>query len=285
MTKAALSSLGPYRLSKLVRSGQGTELWHAVQDGTGQPAAVKILVGKDRRNREQIRLLKRESKVGATLDHPRIIRVYEFGLDRGTPYLAMEWFPAPNMKQRIDQGLGPLTALLPKIIAQATEAVACLNDRGWVHRDIKPDNFLVNDTGDVKLIDFGLARRKRGLVGRLFSQRSKVQGTRSYMSPEQIRSYALDERADVYSLGCTLFHLVAGTPPFTGLSTKDLLMKHLKVPPPSLEAAHANVTPAFSSLIRRTMAKRRSERPATAGEFLRELRDIPIFLNAPKSQE
>ena len=155
--------------------------------------------------------------------------------------------------------------------------MAYVNEQGWIHRDIKPDNFLVDDEGNVKMIDFALATRKRGLLGRLFSQKSKVQGTRSYMSPEQIRSRALDERADLYSLGCTLFHLVAGNPPFTGVTTSDLFRKHLKAPPPSLESANRNVTPAFSSLIRKVMAKKPSDRPASAREFLGLLREIPLF--------
>ncbi len=282
MSQASITYLGPYRLSKVVYTGQATRIWRAYHDGTQQFAAVKTLLGNYRQDRERIGQLRWECKVGQKLDHPGIIRIHEFGIDRGTPYLAMEWFPAPSMRRRIHEGLEEMSDLLPKVILGAAEALAYFNDQGWIHRDIKPDNFLVDDHGNVKLIDFALARRKRGFVGRLFGQRSKVQGTRSYMSPEQIRSYALDERADLYSLGCTFFHLVAGTPPFTGGNTKELLMKHLKARPPSLEAANPSVTPAFSELIRQTMAKRASDRPASAREFLRELRTIPVFLNTPE---
>ncbi|MFH1922819.1 MAG: serine/threonine-protein kinase [Planctomycetota bacterium] len=282
MNNKAQGYLGSYRLSKLVYDGEGSRIWRAYDDAKQQVVGVKTLSEKYKRDRERISLLKREHAVGVGLIHPSIIRTYEFAVDGGTPYLAMEWFPAPNMKWRIHQGIDQPVRLLPKIILQATEALAYFNEQGWIHRDVKPDNYLVDDNGDVKLIDFALAQRKRGFLGRLFSQRSKVQGTRSYMSPEQIRCWALDERADLYSLGCTIYHLVAGVPPFTGVNTDDLLKKHLKARPPSLEAANPSVTPAFSGLVRASMAKKASERPASVRAFLNQLREIPLFLETPK---
>jgi len=282
VNKKAQSHLGSYRLSKLVHDGEGSCVWRAYDDAKQQVVGVKTLSEKYKRDRERIKLLKREHAVGVGLIHPSIIRTYEFAVDGGTPYLAMEWFPAPNMKWRIHQGIDQPVRLLPKIILQATEALAYFNEQGWIHRDVKPDNYLVDDNGDVKLIDFALAQRKRGFLGRLFSQRSKVQGTGSYMSPEQIRCWALDERADLYSLACTIYHLVAGVPPFTGVNTNDLLKKHLKARPPSLEAANPSVTPAFSGLVRASMAKKASERPASVRAFLNQLREIPLFLKTPK---
>jgi serine/threonine protein kinase len=282
VSKAALKQIGPYRLVQLVHDGEGSRVWKAYHDGKGQHVGIKTLTQKYARSRERIRLLKREYAVGHRLMHPCILRVYDVGNDRGVPYLAMEWFPAPNMRLRIHQGIDRLAPVLPKVILQATEALAYFNEQGWVHRDVKPENFLIDDEGDVKLIDFALARRKRGPLGRLFGQRSKVQGTRSYMSPEQIRNWALDERADLYSLACTLYHLVAGSPPFTGVSTNDLLRRHLKSPPPSLEAANPKVTPAFSGLIRAAMAKKASDRPASIRAFWNQLRQIPFFLDTPE---
>lgn len=282
MSKTALSYVGSYRLLKRVYDGEVTQIWQAYDDGSQQFVGIKTLTEKHKRDRDRIAVLKREHAIGSKLTHPRILQIRQFGVDRGTPYLAMEWFPAPNMKLRIHQGIQQVAHLLPKIILQATEALAYFNEQGWVHRDVKPENFLINDEGDVKLIDFGLARHKPGLLARLLSQRSKVQGTRSYMSPEQIRNWALDERSDLYSLGCTLFHLVAGTPPFTGVNTNDLFRKHLKAPPPSLEAANPSVSPAFSGLIRASMAKTPADRPPSARALLNQLREVPIFLDPPK---
>ena len=281
MSKENPGYLGRYRLLNVVNTGQTSQMWQAYHDGTHQFFAVKTLLDKFRRAREQVWYLKWEYAVGAKLEHDRVIRVHEYNVDRGTPYLAMEWFAAPNMKKRIQAGLESYGYLVPKMALQATEALAYFSSQGWVHRDVKPDNFLVSDDGDVKLIDFALAKPiKRGLA-KLFTVRSKVQGTRSYMSPEQIRGLALDDRADLYSLACTLFELVSGKPPYTGTSQTDLLMKHLKAAPPSLEAANRNVTPEFAQLIRKAMSKKLSARHKSVTEFFEELQGVRILKRTP----
>jgi serine/threonine protein kinase len=281
VSKAAPSYLGSYRLLNVVNTGQTSQMWQAYHDGLQQFFAIKILLEKYRKDREQIAYLKQEYAVGSKIEHPRIIRVHEYNVERGIAYLALEWFSAPNMKVRIRQGLDAIGYLVPSIALQATEGLAQLGSQGWVHRDIKPDNFLVADNGAVKLIDFSLAVRCKGALGKLLASKTKVQGTRSYMSPEQIRGGALDLRADVYSLACTLFELTSGRLPYTGSSTNDLLMKHLKAAPPPLEAANPNVTPEFAQLIRRAMAKEPSARPKSAADFLIELRGIHVFRRDP----
>lgn len=277
--------LGPYRLLHLVYAGTTTQIWQGVHPGQHQYYALKTLLERYRRQREYVHYLRWEYRVGQSVSHERIIQIHEFQSNRGNPFVAMEWFPAPSMRARIQQGLAGIEPHLTKVILQATEALAVFNQQGWVHRDIKPDNFLVSDQGEVKLIDFALAHRAGGLLWRWFARPPKVQGTRSYMSPEQIRGRHLDQRSDLYSLACTFFHLVAGNPPFTGLTTNELLSKHLKTPPPPLEAVSRNVTPEFAELLRRAMAKDPKQRPESASEFLAELRRIPIFRNRPDSAQ
>jgi len=214
--------------------------------------------------------------------HDRIIRIYEFGMDRGSPYLAMEWFAGLNMKKRLLQGIDKIAHLLPKIIDQAAEGLGYLNRLGWVHRDVKPDNFLVADDGQVKLIDLALAQRCRRGLAKLISRRTKVQGTRSYMAPEQIRGRAFDQRADVYSFGCTIYELVSGKPPYTGTNAHELLTKHLKAVAPSLEGVDENITPEFAQLVRRTLAKNPADRPESVEDFLREFRMNRVFKITPR---
>jgi len=274
--------LGPYRLLNIVNTGQTSRIWQAYHDGEGKFYAVKSLLDQFRKNREYTQFLRWEYGVGSTISHERIIQMRQFGIERGTAYLAMEWFAAPNMKQWIRQGFENIGHMVPKIALQAAEAVAHFNSHGWVHRDIKPDNFLVTPEGDVKLIDFALARRTSGGLARLFSRKSKiVQGTRSYMSPEQIRGEALDSRADMYSLACTLFELVGGRPPFTGASANDLLVKHLKSSPPSVQALNREATPEFSDLLRKALAKKTSSRLKSSEDFYNQLRVTPILQNKP----
>jgi serine/threonine-protein kinase len=212
------------------------------------------------------------------------MEMYSFDTHRRVPYLPMGWFPSPNLKKRIraKEDWEKLAYLLPKIIEQAAEGLGCLHNFGWVDRDVKPDNFLVADDGQVKTLDFGLAIRAKHGLGRILAFRPKRQGTPSYMSPEQIRCAPLDERADVYSFGCVVYEMFAGNPPFTANSREELFTKHLKLPPPSLEAAAENVTPEFAQLVRSCMAKDPQSRPATAGDFLAEFRRVRVFKIQPR---
>ena len=277
MSRGTLGYLGPYRLLNVVHTGQNCQIWQAYDDGKQTMVGVKTLTEKFKGDREHRAMLRWEFSVGRTVVHPRVLQSYSFAIDRGSPYMVMEWFAAPNMKQRIQQGVDSIRPLLKQVIEQSAEALAYFNKCGWVHRDIKPDNFLVADDGEVKLIDFALAVKSRQGIMKWFARRTKVQGTRSYISPEQLRGEALDIRADVYSFGCTLYELFAGRPPFTGASAQELLNKHLKASPPSLEAAGKNVTPELAQLVRRCLAKDPAQRPASLEEFLREFKAIKVF--------
>jgi serine/threonine protein kinase len=146
---------------------------------------------------------------------------------------------------------------------------------------VKPDNFLVNLEGEVKLIDFALAVRQKKGLAKFFSRKSKIQGTRSYMSPEQIRGKALGIEADVYSFACTIFHLLAARPPYTGATSNDLLNKHLAAPIPLIEAYNRSVNPAFSQLLQLMMVKRPDKRLPDMNEFLRHLKVTPVFKEPP----
>jgi len=271
--------LGSFRLLKVVHAGQNSQLWQAYDDKRQQMAAVKAVVPRVATDTEQVGYVRQEAKVGQEVKHPRVIDIYTFNIDRGTPYLGMEWFPAPNLKRRIRtrDDRAKLYPFIPTIVEQAAEGLGYLHSKSWVHRDIKPENFLVSDTGQVKLIDFGLARRPTSWLGKVFPMKSKIQGTPSYMSPEHIRCGVMDQRADVYSFGCMLFELVAGVPPFTGSTQEELFGKHLKAAVPSIEAADNNVTNDFANLLRRCLSKDAEGRPASAKEVLDEFKKMRMY--------
>jgi serine/threonine protein kinase len=271
----------------VVHTGKASQLWQAYDDGKQRMAAVKSLLEDFAKDGGQIRYLRQEYAVGREVVHPRVIEVYAFDTDRGIPYLASQWFAAPNLKKWIHnkEDRRRLACQIPTIIEQAAEGLGCLHHHGWIHRDIKPENFLAKGDGQVKLIDFGLAQRAKRGWARFLSFRSKRQGTPSYMSPEQIRGTTLDLRADVYSFGCTVHELLVGVPPFTGSTREELFGKHLKVAPPSLEAMDHNLTSEFAQLVRRCLAKDPDARPASAEVFLEEFRRLRVFKVPPAASE
>lgn len=285
MSSASHGFAGPYRLLNIINTGQTSQVWQAYHDATRKYVAVKTLQADYARDREHVNFLKWEFAVAGKIEHERICRVYMFGRERGMPFLALEWFAAPNLKFRILQTPDMLLHHSRRIAIEATEGIAEFCRHGWVHRDVKPDNFLVGDDGQVKLIDFGLANRAKKGWARYFARKSKVQGTRSYMSPEQIRGKPLDERADLYSLGCTLFEMFSGKPPYTGLDANDLLMQHIKTPVPWLKTRNSNATTELSELLQVAMAKDADRRHSSIEEFLGHLRSIKMLESVPEAPE
>jgi len=275
--------LGPYRLVRLIRVGITTEVWEAAKTDDTTRYVLKVLKRDKRKDKEEITSLKNEFDCGKTLKHKNVIRIYDFNTEGEVTYVVMEHFEHENLKIQLRDHPKKVAYLAPKIIEQGAEALYYLHGQGWIHRDVKPDNFLVSDEGVVKLIDFAISTKQKSGLSAMFGFGKKpVQGTRSYMSPEQIRNQNLDPRADVYSYGCTLFELLAGKAPFTGTNADELLNKHLTAPIPTVQVYNENITPEFANLIKKMMAKRREERPETMWEFLKEYRGLRAFKILPK---
>jgi serine/threonine protein kinase len=277
--------LGTYRLVRLIRAGQTCQVWEALSDVDNARYALKALQPDYRDDRSEIAFLKHEFEVAKGFDHPNVIHVYEFSTDRQVPFLVLELGRGRNMKLIIRDQADQYLHMLPQIIEGCAEGLKYLHEQGWVHCDIKPDNYLLAENGDVKLIDFAIAQRQRSGLARLLTLRGKIQGTRSYMAPEQIRGKAPDLRTDIYSFGCSLYELLAGKPPFTGSTPAELLNKHLHAAIPVLAGANSNVTPGFSDLVAKMMAKDVSQRPRSMGDFLAEFKSIRVFRVLPKPPE
>jgi serine/threonine protein kinase len=274
--------IGPYRLLSVLMTGQTSQVWEVLHEEKRQRFAVKTLLAEFRKDREHLGYLRHEYEVGRTLDHDNIIDVHEMGKDRRIgPYIVLELFPAPNLKALIKHEGKAIQWMIPRIVAESAAGLAHFNAQGWVHRDVKPDNFLVDEEGHTRLIDFALAQKPKKGIAKLLGGKSKIQGTRSYMSPEQIRGKSLDVRTDVYSFGCTMHELLAGKAPYTGISANDLLTKHLRAAPPSLITADKNVTEEFSDLVRRCLAKTPEDRPESVTAFMNELRGIRVYRRTP----
>jgi eukaryotic-like serine/threonine-protein kinase len=272
--------IGGYKLLKHLVTGQTSQVWEVVEGSSGRHFALKLLLPEKAALAEFRRFLLHEADVGKSLAHPNIIRIVTVGRDPTNPYYVMEYFPAGNLKLRImHKEWDYLREKAQDILKQAATALAFMNAKGWVHRDVKPDNLLVNSAGEVRLIDFALAKRveRPGLLGKLFRRKAKVQGTRSYMSPEQIRGAPLDGRADIYSFGASAYELVTGRPPFRAASSQELLTKQIAEKPITPRQYNPEVTEQFADLVLRMLAKKPQDRPKDFHEVLMALRGMRVF--------
>lgn len=268
--------IGPYRLVRLIRAGSSCQVWEVVKDPDPRRIALKVLLQEHRGNKEEIAQLKNEGLVGIGLDHKNVIKIYEFNNQYNLPFLAMELFNARNLKQELRERPEHLAFNAPEIIRRCGLGLSYFNEQGYVHCDVKPDNFLVNTNSEVKLIDFSIARKVKKGFGSFFGKKA-IQGTRSYMSPEQIRGKNLDQRSDVYGLGCVIFEILAGKPPFSASSPDELLKKHLSSPPPVITVYNSSVSQELSALVVRMLAKDMQKRPNSVKTFLEEFRGISTY--------
>lgn len=272
---------------KIIRAGQTCDVWEAKKDPDPRRIAVKILLQQHVKNRELVNELKHEAEVAATCKHKNVIEIYEFNYEHELPFIAMELYSSTNVKMALRDNAQLVAHYASEIIEQAAEGLAHLHAKGWIHCDVKPDNFLIDvETAEIKLIDFSIAQRAKkgqggGLLSGLFGK-TIVKGTRSYMSPEQIRAKSLDARSDVYSLGCVMFELLAGKPPYSGANPDDLLMKHLRSSIPNLAASNERVTSEFALLVQRMMAKSPDKRPSSMYDVIKEFRDVRLYRTGMK---
>ena len=272
--------LGPLTLVQQIGVGRHCQIWEAVETPPGRKVAVKLVVSAMADDPEQRKLLEHELKVAKSLDHPTIIKVDRLVTAGGPPHLVMELFPHPNLKKQIADGVAALAPKLQRIVTEIALALDHMHARGWVHRDVKPDNVLAAPDGQVKLIDFAIASKAAGFLGRLLGGKTVAQGSPSYMSPEQIRGETLDARSDIYSFGCVLFELLAAKPPFTAAHPNDLLNKHISATPPGVDQFNPNATTGGTAFVRKLLAKKPADRPASMQEVIQQLRSVRLLERA-----
>lgn len=266
----------------LIRAGAIYEIWAVRPVSENTAYAMKWLPPGKKYDRSNVAELKHEYQVGILLDHPSCIKTLDFGNTNNGAFMLLELFKVPNLKQQIiSGGYKKLAHRAKPILTACAAGLSHLHDKGFVHRDIKPDNYLVRDDDAVKLIDFNLGMKPAGGLSKLFGGKTKVQGTHSYMSPEQIRGQALDFRADVYSFGCMIHEFFAGKAPFAANSPNELLQRHLSNKPQPLTVFDKNITPEFSAYVVRMMAKDPKERPANMKDVMMEIKTQRIFYNQP----
>ena len=217
--------------------------------------------------------------------HKNVIEIYDYYDETGIPLVSMELFHAANVKISIRERRNELLPMMTPLIRQCVLGLKEMHDKGWVHCDVKPDNFLADNDGHVKLIDFSIGRKlKSGGLAGLFGGRPKaIQGTRSYMAPEQIRQKTPDARTDIYGLGCMIFELMSGKLPFTGNSPDQLLKKHLTASVPSLESC-SDASGDFAALVKKMLAKKPDDRFQSMADFLGVFERCQMFKSGKRPE-
>lgn len=275
--------IGGYRYIRTIHPGATSLVLEVLQEGTQRRYALKQLLASRAEDREEYKAFMHEARLGMELRHPHLIKVIEFVKDPSQPYFVMELFTGYHLKMPIARpSIYPMPkSLLHRIIEQAGQAIAYMHDRGWAHRDVKPENILFNKSGEVRVIDYALARKMTSGLLKMFEGKIPRQGTKTYMSPEQIRCQSPSPGVDIYSFGITCYELACGRPPFRANSSQELLEKHLSERPIPLTNINKLVTPEFNELVIKMIQKRPEDRFDSLHEFLTRFRSVRIFKDDP----
>src|SRR3954447_9934361 len=271
-------TLGDFQVERLLGRGGMGEVYLARQSSLNRPVALKVLRTDLLTKPTYLSRFEAEATMVAKLNHPNIVHIYTLGCVDGIRFIAMEYVQGTNLRDYLlKKGVLDLPLAL-SIMKQAGVAVGAAGGLGLIHRDIKPENLLLTKKGQVKVADFGLCRDQDS--ERLdITQPGITLGTPLYMSPEQAQGHALDHRSDLYSLGVTFYHMLAGEPPFRADTPLALALKHVKDAPVSLAVHRPDLPPDLSRLVMKLMAKDPDERYQSASEMLRDLAKIRGALN------
>ncbi|MEW6125662.1 MAG: protein kinase [Acidobacteriota bacterium] len=265
-------------LAKLGEGGMGT-VYRTKRLRIGDNVAIKILHQKFVTESGALERFRREAQAAAMIHHPNVVAIYDAGEEpeNGIPaFIVMELVSGEPLRDILSRERFLPYPRAVALMQQACAGIGAAHRQRIVHRDIKPDNFIVlppHDEGEsetLKVLDFGIAKLRDMVGNATLTQTGIVMGTPYYMSPEQCKGESLDSRSDVYSLGATLYEMLAGTPPFTANTPTGIVAKHLTEAPPPF-AQGLNIPPALEAVIQRALAKHPDARQADASAFAREM--------------
>jgi serine/threonine-protein kinase len=259
-----------YELEELVGSGGMSSVFRAHDRQLERDVAIKILHEHYADDPEYLERFRREARLVARLSHPNIVTVIDRGDDDGRQYIVFELVEGENLKELVVRS-GRLSVRRALELALAiADGLAFAHDHGLVHRDVKPQNVLLNREGEVKVTDFGIARSLHMEHG--MTQTGTVLGTGEYLAPEQASGKPVSPATDVYSLGVVLWELLAGDVPFTGDNFVAVALRHVNEPPPHLRERRPDVTPRLDAAVQRALAKDPARRFPSMTAFAKELR-------------
>jgi eukaryotic-like serine/threonine-protein kinase len=241
-----------YELRERLGSGGMAEVYRGEDRVLGREVAAKILHPRFARDPQYVARFRREARAAAGITHPHVVAVFDTGEDEGTRYIVMQYVRGRTLKDLIGEEapLPPEGAV--EIATAVCDGVAAAHARGLVHRDIKPANIMLTEDGGAKVMDFGIAR---ATTSDTITATAVVMGTAAYLSPEQARGEPVDARSDLYSLGCVLYEMLCGSPPFTGEHAVAVAARHVRDAPEPLAARNPDVPDDLAAVVMRCLEK------------------------------
>ncbi|MGH9492121.1 MAG: protein kinase domain-containing protein, partial [Terriglobales bacterium] len=267
MAQPTVNKIGKYEVVDLLGKGGMGVVYKATDPRIGRLVAIKMMTGGFAENPDLLKRFYREAQSTGMLQHPNIVIVYDLGDQDGNPYLVMEFLEGEPLDKMISTRRELSMVQKLDYIIQACNGLNYAHQRGIVHRDIKPANLMVLRDGNVKIVDFGIAR----IGDQSLTRTGQVVGTITYMSPEQINAQVVDGRTDIFSTGVMLYELLTYTLPFDGKDTASTLLKIIHEPPPPLKNFLPVYPPELEEVLHKALSKDREERYATAEDFAFDL--------------
>src|ERR1700742_4042489 len=260
-----------YRLEARIGAGGMSTVYRALDETLQRQVAIKLMNREITSDSDQLERFRREARAVAQLSHPHIVGVIDAGEDEGRPYIVFEYVEGETLKDRIRRmGRLPITEAVAYAI-EISRALGAAHARHIVHRDVKPQNVLLDPEGSAKVTDFGIARtlEEEGLTAD-----GRVLGTTDYVSPEQALGQDVTGQSDFYSLGVVLYEMLTGEVPFTGESQVAVAMKHVREAMPDVQLKRPEISAALASVVDTATAKRLDERYADDAELIADLEDV-----------
>ncbi|MDQ5827848.1 MAG: protein kinase, partial [Chloroflexota bacterium] len=261
-----------YELRGQIGSGGMAHVYLAHDAVLDRDVALKLLKARYAENAELVERFRREARSAASLSHPHIVPVFDGGeTGDGTYYIAMEYLPGGTLRERIASGRKLPPRAVVEVALEIAEALQAAHTRGVIHRDIKPRNLLITDSGHVKVTDFGIARAADATTA---SDLESILGSAKYMSPEQAAGGQMGPASDLYSLGVVLFEMLTGTVPYAVDTPWDVAVEHAGGPPPRPREVNPEVPEGLDALAMRLLASDPEDRYASAARLAAELRRV-----------